>query len=158
MVLIESKRPFLLLAVIIALAGFIVFQRYQDFTEGKTIRIYTAAGAVKLDVEYAETPEKWEQGLMGREFLRENSGMIFIFPDEKIRDFWMKDTLIPLDAIFISTSGVVKEIASLEPCPAPVGCPVYESKNPARFVVEINAGSAERLKITPGDILEISGF
>src|SRR3989338_4485611 len=106
MVLVDSKRPFFwILALLIAfLAGIIIYQGYQKITDKNTVTIFTGAGKVEIYVEYATTPEEQQKGLMGRTFLKKNSGMIFIFPDEKIRKFWMKNTLIPLDLIFINTN------------------------------------------------------
>ncbi len=161
MVLIDSKRPFIMISTILIAVFFsvIIYQQYQKFTEKKSITIYTGIGPVKIQVEYAETPEKQKQGLMGRTFISKNSGMLFVFPEEKTQSFWMKNTLIPLEALFISSKGTVNEITSLMPCPPKTfNCPVYESINPARFVLEVNAGFTERAKIIEGDILEISGF
>ncbi len=161
MVLIDSKRPFVMIFTILIAVFFsvIIYQQYQKFTEKNLITIYTGIGPVKIQVEYAQTPEKQKQGLMGRASISKNSGMLFIFPNEKQRSFWMKDTLIPLEALFISSKGVINEITSLIPCPPKTSnCPVYESINPARFVLEVNAGFTERAKIIEGDILEISGF
>lgn len=96
---------------------------------------------------------------MNRSGLPKSSGMLFIFPDEKIREFWMKDTLIPLEIIFVGTKGRVNEIATMKPCaPNAPTCPIYTSKEPARFVIEVNAGFSGRARIIEGDILEISGF
>ena len=161
MVLIDSKRififPFLLL--VIGLASIIFYQEYQKYRDKNIITIFTRAGLVKIKAEYAETQEKREKGLMGKESLPENSGMILVFSDEKNRSFWMKDVLIPLDLIFIASNGRINEIVTLEPCLNQVStCPIYYSQNPARFVVEVNAGFARKSNIIDGDILEISGF
>ena len=67
----------------------------------------------------------------------------------------MKNTLIPLDVIFISSKGRVNEIATLNPCREDEICQPYNSKTSAQYVLEINAGSAEKLGMTQGDILEI---
>lgn len=161
MVLVDSKRPFVMIAAILIVISFgvIIYQQYQKFTEKKSVTIYTGAGPVKIHVEYAETPEKQKQGLSGRASFDKNSGMLFVFSDEKQRNFWMKNTLIPLEALFISSKGVINEIASLVPCPPEtLNCPIYKSINPARFVLEVNAGFIERAKIIESDILEISGF
>ena len=161
MVLVDSKRPFFLtlLFIIVCLAGIIIYQQYQKTFLTNQIVIHTGAGPVKINVEYAETQEKRISGLMNRPMLPKSSGMLFIFPDEKIREFWMKDTLIPLEIIFIGTKGNINEIITMQPCATDVlNCPVYTSKDPARFAIEVNAGFTERAKIIEGDILEISGF
>mgnify|MGYP001558168719 CR=1 FL=1 len=157
--LIDSKRPFFVILVflILSLIGIIIYQRYLQFTEKNTITIYTGAGTVNIRVEYAVTPEERQKGLMNLSSLNKNFGMIFIFPEEKNQSFWMKNVLIPLDLIFISSNGKINEIATLNPCSAEP-CSVYNSKNPAKYVIEVNAGSTEKWKILESDILEIKGF
>lgn len=134
-----------------------MYQRYLQFTEKNIVTIYTGAGTVKIRVEYAVTPEERQKGLMNRSSLNKTSGMIFVFPEEKNQNFWMKNVLIPLDVIFISSNGRINEIATLNPCYEDP-CPIYNSKNPAKYVIEVNADSIERWKILEGDILEINGF
>src|SRR3989338_5607178 len=161
MVLVDSKRPFFLtlLFIIVCLAGIIIYQQYQKTFLTNQIVIHTGAGPIKINVEYAETQEKRISGLMNRPMLPKSSGMLFIFPDEKIREFWMKDTLIPLEIIFIGTKGNINEIVTMKPCPPDTKiCPTYISKSPARFAIEVNAGFAAKNLIIEGDILEISGF
>lgn len=159
--LVDSKRYFYFIAavVILVLLFVVVYQKYKNNVYKNTVTIFTGAGSVKIDVEYADTPEKLNSGLMNRETLSKNSGMLFVFPDEKIREFWMKDTLIPLEIIFIGTKGRINEIISMEPCLLETElCTIYTSKNPARFAVEVNAGFTLKNRIIEGDILEISGF
>ncbi|OGD25559.1 hypothetical protein A2819_01350 [Candidatus Azambacteria bacterium RIFCSPHIGHO2_01_FULL_40_24] len=159
--LIDSKRPFFLTLtfLIVCLVGIVVYQQYKKIAEKNQVVIYTGAGPVKINVEYAETPEKRISGLMNRSALSKFSGMLFIFPDEKMREFWMKDTLIPLEIIFIGTKGNINEITSVKPCtPDVLNCPIYTSKELARFAIEVNVGFSEQNRIVEGDILEISGF
>jgi len=159
--LIDSHRPFFLVLsfLVICLAGIIIYQQYQKIAKKNQVVIYTGAGKVKINIEYAQTPEKQISGLMNRPTLSKFSGMLFIFPDEKIREFWMKDTLIPLEIIFIGTKGNINEITAMQPCaPDILNCPIYTSKDPARFAIEVNAGFAAKNLIIEGDILEISGF
>lgn len=159
--LIDSKRPFFLISavIILFLISVIIYQKYQKTADENTVTIFTGAGSVKINVEYADTPEKQKQGLSRRASIPKNFGMLFIFPDEKIREFWMKDTLIPLEIMFIDTKGRINEITAMKPCAADTEtCPIYTSKAPARFAIEVNAGLTERARIIEGDILEISGF
>lgn len=143
--------------LVLSLIGIIAYQQYLKAAERNAVTIYTGAGAVKINVEYAITPQEWQKGLMNRVSLDKNSGMIFIFPEEKIQSFWMKNVLIPLDVIFISSSGRINEITALNPC-TEEPCSFYNSKNPSKYVIEINAGSTEKWKILEGDILELNGF
>lgn len=159
--LIDSKRPFVatLAFLVVCLIGIIIYEQYKRVAEKNQIVIYTGAGPARLNVEYAETPEKRISGLKNRPMLPKSSGMLFIFPDEKVREFWMKDTLIPLEIIFIGTKGHINEITTMKPCESDAqNCPIYTSKDPARFAIEVNVGFTERAKIVEGDILEISGF
>lgn len=64
-------------------------------------------GSASLSVEIADSPSKWSKGLANRTSLSENSGMMFLFPKKELRVFWMKDTLIPLDIIWIADRHVV---------------------------------------------------
>jgi len=102
-------------------------------------------------VEIADTPEKHALGLMHRRALKSDYGMLFIFTEEEVRSFWMKNTLIPLDMIFINNDRqVVDVLHAVPPCPGDP-CPSYTSAYPARFVLEIAGGMAKKLKLEPGD-------
>jgi uncharacterized membrane protein (UPF0127 family) len=106
-----------------------------------------------VTLELALTPEEIGQGLMFRPHLPEDRGMLFVFQVERVPSFWMKDTLIPLDLIFLDRNGVVVEIiANAQPC-AVEPCPQYIPTKPAKAVLEINAGGAERHGLTAGDQL-----
>jgi uncharacterized membrane protein (UPF0127 family) len=107
--------------------------------EQPTLVIHSASGDHPVIVEVAESPADLQRGLMNRRSLAQDSGMLFIFPEESPRSFWMKDTLIPLDMIFISRDLVIVDIATMQPC-AIDPCPAYTSRQPAQFVLEVNAG------------------
>ncbi len=127
------------------------------------VSIRTDTGAVAVRVELATTPEAWSRGLMGRRSLAENAGMLFVFPDETVRVFWMKDTLIALDVIFADASGTIVSVTTMAPCadePASglarrpeAACPTYESGAPARYALEVRAGFAKRHGIKAGQII-----
>ncbi len=155
--LVDSKRPFYWISgfLILALTGIVVYSEYQKIADRNSITIFTQVGPIKINAEFARTPEELQKGLMNRISLPKNSGMLFIFPDEETRSFWMKNTLIPLDVIFVSSTGRVNEITTLNPCQETEICQSYNSKTPAQYVLEINAGSTEKWKIMEGDILEL---
>jgi uncharacterized membrane protein (UPF0127 family) len=101
--------------------------------------------------EIADTPEKHARGLMYRTHLKADYGMLFIFAEEDIRSFWMKNTLIPLDMIFLNNEKqVVDMYCSVPPCRSDP-CPSYTSALPARYVLEIAGGTAKKLKLKIGD-------
>lgn len=144
----ENKRGFLVLiilfAVLSALAIYASF-RIEESGGGKVCFSETC-----VDVETAATSEEWRIGLMFRESLGENQGMLFVFPEEKIYSFWMKDTLIPLDMIWINENFEVVEIKSVQPCVADP-CETYTPTANAKYVLEVNSGFAEKNGIKIGD-------
>ncbi|MBI4019790.1 MAG: DUF192 domain-containing protein [Candidatus Aenigmarchaeota archaeon] len=118
-------------------------------------------------VEIADEPEERRRGLMNRTSLGENSGMLFVFEGESVLYFWMKDTRIPLDMIFISGSrsgdniagGHSGEIASIKRNAQPCGgdpCETYGSIFPAKYVVEVNAGWADAHNVREGGTVVIN--
>jgi uncharacterized membrane protein (UPF0127 family) len=119
-----------------------------------TIRISGKEGpAVTVVVELATTPEERARGLMFREELPEHRGMLFVFPVDHRGNFWMKDTLIPLDIAFIDSSGRVIEIHQREPLD-------LEGRGPGapyRYALEVNQGWFERNGLGVGDRVEIPG-
>jgi len=99
---------------------------------------FVQIGDQKFIVEVAEDAETKAQGLMFREKLEEDHGMLFVFDVEKYHRFWMKNTSIPLDIIWISESGVVVDIQTASPCKTPT-CPSYVPHGMAKYVLEVNA-------------------
>lgn len=110
--------------------------------------IETRSGAAVFLVEVADTPEAMSRGLMWRTSLREDHGMLFVYDPPGHASFWMKNTLIPLDMVFIAVDGRVHRIAynarplSLESIPSGI---------PVRAVLEIAAGVADKLGVRSGD-------
>lgn len=111
-----------------------------------------AGKAIAADV--ADTPEKRQKGLMGAVYLEEARGMLFVFPDEAQRSFWMKNTTIPLDIIFISGNMTIVDIQSMEPCFSSQ-CPSYLSNGSAKYALEVNKGLAEKSGISAGGKVRI---
>ncbi|MBS0430977.1 MAG: DUF192 domain-containing protein [Proteobacteria bacterium] len=106
----------------------------------------------RIGVEIAADDASREHGLMDRTSMPADHGMLFVFPDSQIRTFWMKDTLIPLDMLFFDADRrVVTLLADVPPCKADP-CPIYPSTQPARYVLELNAGTAEKLGAHEGDV------
>lgn len=102
-------------------------------------------------VEVARTPEELSRGLMYREKMGENEGMLFVFQDEQPRTFWMKNTLLPLSIAFFGRDLRIDEILDMEPAPAGIQQPRrYASKQPAAYALEMNRGWFQRHKIRAG--------
>ena len=105
-----------------------------------TVTITTSAGSVQVSAEIADEPGEWSRGLSFRSSLAEGAGMLFVFNDERVRSFWMKNTLIPLDMMFISDAlTVVHIVEGAVPCEADP-CPLFSSSLPVRYALEVNAG------------------
>ncbi|MDX1555797.1 MAG: DUF192 domain-containing protein [Xanthomonadales bacterium] len=115
---------------------------------------YVRLNGQKFTVEIAETSDKQQLGLMFRDSMPEDHGMLFIFPTEAMRSFWMKNTRIPLDIFYFDADfRLVSVVKGARPCRTQQ-CPAYPSKGPAKYVLELNAGLAEQLGTEPGDPLE----
>ncbi len=111
--------------------------------------------SVCLRVEVADTDTARQKGLMYRHFLPQDRGMLFVFSQEGIWGFWMKNTRIPLDIIWMDSLGRIVDLArNVEP-PGLGQPPVLSNSHPARYVLEANAGFADRNKIAVGDRAEI---
>jgi len=124
-------------------------------TVSESLVINTNDGDVSIDIEIAETPEERTVGLMFREELGVNDGMLFIFDDEQVRTFWMKNTLIPLDMIHISDNKVIVDIIeNAVPCESDP-CPVYPAISPAKYVLEVNSGFVQDKNIQIGNEVKI---
>ncbi len=104
-----------------------------------------------INVELATTREEMITGLMNRTNLPENKGMLFIFDEEGVYKFWMKNTLIPLDMIWIDENGKIIYIEkNALPCDIPT-CPAFGPESSSKYVLEVNGGYTERHKINVGD-------
>ena len=105
-------------------------------------------------VELAENDEQHTRGLMFREQMAPDRGMFFIFRSEYMHAFWMKNTLIPLDMLYFDKKlQLVSMQTNVPPCKADP-CPSYPSSGPAQYVLELNAGTADKLGVKPGDVVE----
>lgn len=101
-----------------------------------------------FDIEIADTDYETQTGLMHRHTMEENRGMLFIFPDMRVRSFYMKNTYIPLDIIYLDKENV---IVSIQKNAKPLDETSLPSGIPAQFVLEINAGLSEKWLIKIGD-------
>lgn len=109
-------------------------------------------------IEISKTDQERQQGLMFRKYLGRNKGMLFIFEKEDIYPFWMKNTLIPLDIIWINSNKEVVFIArNAIPC-KDNPCPSINPQRLAKYVLELNAGTADQTGLKSGDklILKLS--
>jgi len=108
---------------------------------------------IKLDIEIADNEAERMRGLMDRQNLPDNAGMLFIFQNDEPRSFWMKNTFISLDIIYINSN---KEIVSIQKYTQPKSTYSIPSEKPAMYVLEVNAGFTDKYGIKPGDKIGFS--
>jgi uncharacterized membrane protein (UPF0127 family) len=109
----------------------------------------------RFTVELATTPKEQTLGLMFRDSMAEDHGMLFIFPGSATRSFWMKNTRIALDIFYFDENlRLVSGAEDTPPCRV-AQCPGYPSAGPAKYVLELNAGKAAELEAKPGDELRL---
>jgi len=116
--------------------------------EGELTILKKDSLVVKLDIEIAETDYETQTGLMHRAFMKEKRGMLFIFDDVRIHNFHMKNTEFPLDIVFIDEN---LKIASFQENARPFDEALLNSLVPVKYVLELNAGLAEKWLLEVGD-------
>jgi uncharacterized membrane protein (UPF0127 family) len=113
-------------------------------------------GGKRYVVEIANTDAERERGLMFRDELRANHGMLFVHERQEPQAYWMKNTRIPLDILYFDNARkLVSQQRDVPPCSLGDACPPYPSEAPARYVLELNAGEAARLGLQNGSKLGI---
>lgn len=117
-----------------------------------TITIETSGGPVRVAVEIADSDAERQLGLMNRESLAEDAGMLFAFDEDVDFGFWMKNTLIPLSIAFADAEGAIVRILDMEPCEADP-CPVYDPDATYRTALEVNQGAFGDWGVAEGDRL-----
>jgi len=115
-----------------------------------SLTIATAQGPKLFHVELATTEPQREQGLMYRSTLAADAGMLFVYTYAQPVTFWMKNTIIPLDMIFIGSDGHVVSIHERE---VPFSEEAIPSGEDAQYVLEVNGGTVDRLGIATGDVV-----
>lgn len=129
---------------------------------------YVVLKGQNYKVEIADDYKSREKGLMHRESLPKDSGMLFVFDDQRPRSFWMQNTLIPLDILYFDKNlKLVSVQKNVPPCTLPdqataaikgipyTRCPSYPSKGPAQYVLELNAGTSDEIGLKPRDTLQL---
>ncbi|MBI2598217.1 MAG: DUF192 domain-containing protein [Candidatus Diapherotrites archaeon] len=140
------------------IVSFLVFGCIDGQNQAKKASLDTLCIGQKacIQVERAITPKEHSTGLMFQKSLPPNSGMLFLFEDSKTRSFWMKNTLIPLDIIWIDEGKKIAGIAkNVQPCKSNP-CQSLGSVTPVKFVLEVNAGFSEIHGLAAGDFVEFS--
>jgi len=118
-------------------------------------RTWAEVGGQRFRIEVADTDELRARGLMFRREMASDQGMLFIHDDMAPIAYWMRNTYIPLDILYFDDNKkLVSAQLNVPPCGEQAQCPVYPSAGPAKYVLEINAGLAEQLKLKAGDPLD----
>jgi uncharacterized membrane protein (UPF0127 family) len=121
-----------------------------DAERGLTRRAGLRVAGIPITVEIADDPATRSRGLMDRDSLPRDQGMLFVYSEEKLLSFWMRNTRIPLDIAFIDGNGIIVDIQSMDP---------YDeqsrvSRQPAMYALEMNRGWFEEQGVTVGDRVE----
>jgi uncharacterized membrane protein (UPF0127 family) len=145
-------RPGTLVRALVAGLALFLLAACGELPENQA-RLHTATGDYLFNIEIADTPEARNKGLMFRDSLASDAGMLFDFHEERQAAFWMQNTFIPLDIIFISADGTVRTVhANARPMDT-TGIP---SQVPVQFVLEIPGGRAAQIGLMAGDKFEHS--
>lgn len=155
MIFPHAKKPFIVVGTVALLfLGIMLGVTYlPKFLIKKTT---VSIGKAAVTVEISNTPSAREIGLMYRKYLEPNSGMLFIFPNESRYSFWMKNTFIPLDIIWISADKKIVHLEkNVQPCkkfsPLQDVCPTLSPAQNVLYVLEVNAGWVDKNAINIGD-------
>lgn len=136
-----------------------VYEHVMAFDSAR-VRLARASDTIPLRVELAVKPEQKSMGLMERRHLDDNAGMLFVYDSTQPPDagFWMYRTRIPLDIAFADSTGVIRSIRSMIPCPTTLaqGCPTYTPDVPYQYALEVNAGYFTRHGVAVGNTLVLT--
>src|SRR3989337_4236641 len=137
--------------LVLILVGFIfnVFVGCAKSRKGRKLPINVAG--IELEIELAITPEELSTGLMYRDRLDDNQGMLFVFSKERILSFWMKDTRVPLSIAFIKANGRIVQIESMKP----YSLDSHVAKEKAKYALEMNEGWFRVHNVREGDTVKI---
>ena len=116
---------------------------------------YVELEGKRISIEIADTDASREHGLMDRTGMESDHGMLFVFDNDAPRAFWMKNTKIPLDMLFFNAERKLVSVQHRVPPCLGDPCPAYSSGAPARYVLELNGGQAEKLGLSPGAEMQI---
>ena len=124
--------------------------RGQDAPQINLERVKLTSGMHRIDAQISATPEQRQTGLMFRKEMPQHEGMIFVFDQPAKQCFWMKNTLIPLSAAFVSDDGTIVNIEEMKPLALDTHC----SALPVRYVLEMNKGWFSKKGIRAGSKLQ----
>jgi uncharacterized membrane protein (UPF0127 family) len=144
----RALRPLAPLASMLLIALPALAQHNLVAFDKGDLTIQTQAGPQKFSVDLAADEAQRGQGLTFRSRIAANAGMLFLYPHEQVVTLWMKDTMVPLDMLFIGADGRIRNIRERAVPQSPA---IIPSDGPVKAALELNAGTVNRLGIKPGD-------
>jgi uncharacterized protein len=156
------KKTFIEVCVVMGFFFVLIVVGYflnKDNVYEEEVEVYAVINNIKVTLEVADDYASKALGLSGREFLDENHGMIFVYEEETPNlTFWMKNTLISLDMIFLNSDFEVVYIIANVPICEKDPCENYTSEADAQYVIELNSGWSEKNDLKVGDSIEVKGL
>jgi len=149
---VNKTLKYLLVVSLLVLAGYWVFFWVAEPAEKSVKNLLV--GDREIQAEIADNVVERAQGLSGRESMCETCGMLFVFPQAQVQNFWMRDMRFPLDIIFIRDDRITEIFADV-PVPSNGEIPRVESRESADQVLELNAGVSGKLGIRVGDEIDL---
>jgi uncharacterized membrane protein (UPF0127 family) len=146
----KSLRVWTTLRLAWPLLALLLLAACQDGPQSNLPTTRMQIGGRTFTLEIADEPIERETGLMRRDWMRSDHGRIFVFPDEAPRRFWMKNTRIPLDILFVDSGGRITAIGQMEPYTGEFG-----TSRPSRYAIELNRGQAGKAGVKEGDALAL---
>ncbi len=144
----RAGSPWRGVAIVLGFIAALLATAPAALADGTTVELVTRTGRHPITVEWAVTPAERSKGLMFRTSMPEDAGMLFDFGSDQDVAFWMHNTPLSLDMVFIASDGIVKRIAARA---TPYSDTEIPSGSPVRYVLEINGGRAAALGLAPGD-------
>lgn len=163
----SAVKKFGVIVLLLALALFFIINNFVDKESEPEVKYYkfTKEGELvfsdslgnmksKIDIEIADSEYKRQLGLMNRKSMEENQGMLFIFNEERFQSFWMLNTLISLDILFVNKE---KRIVTIHKNTTPLSQQSYPSTDSSIYVVEVIGGYCDKYNINVGDKIDWMG-
>ena len=137
--------------ILIIIAGFLIWKLFFYLPPANSVKIKISN--TNYNIELAKTTAQKTKGLSGRETLCKNCGMLFSFGFETNLPFWMKNTLIPLDMIWLDKNGKIVDIQTVTETNS---TKIYQNQIPAQYVLELNANDSQKINLKIGDVIDLS--
>jgi len=146
-----SKNIILIISpVLFIVTSFLIWRLFFYLPPSNSVKIKISN--IDYKIELAKTTFQRSKGLSNRNILCKNCGMLFIFGFETNLPFWMKDTFIPLDMIWLDKNGKIVDIQTITKTNSNK---IYQNQTPAKYVLELNANDSQKINLNIGDIIQL---